>query len=382
MKHKIQKVELFIGVIIFLGGLLTYGLGVHQLLPVPRPDLVVYGTTLIGIILIFMGCDIFSKPTKEMQILENDERNIAITNASLANAYKVTLTLLVLVLFEILTGGKLLGQRNLMNIFNNFFSIALCSMMYTFVMALGELDLSVGAIVGFSAAMGAFSATISPALILPVALLTGTGIGLLSGFATAYLRVESFIGTLAISFIFRGLTTYFLNGSVGIPISMRVFDEDWVKILTMIIVLVVSGTLFQKCAFGKNCRAVGASREAARQSGVDVEKTRMLSFMLVGLICGLVGFFTLVRACTASSKTGNAFEFDVLLAVLFGGMPLSGGWNVKFRAAIIGSVAMALLKSGMSLVGIDGLTQQVVQGILLVVVVAISFDRRSAAVIK
>ncbi|MFR5886078.1 MAG: hypothetical protein ACLUFE_09715 [Anaerostipes hadrus] len=52
MKHKIQKVELFIGVIIFLGGLLTYGLGVHQLLPVPRPDLVVYGTTLIGIILI------------------------------------------------------------------------------------------------------------------------------------------------------------------------------------------------------------------------------------------------------------------------------------------------------------------------------------------
>lgn len=228
-----------------------------------------------------------------------------------------------------------------------------------------------------------FRQSISPALILPVALLTGTGIGLLSGFATAYLRVESFIGTLAISFIFRGLTTYFLNGSVGIPISMRVFDEDWVKILTMIIVLVVSGTLFQKCAFGKNCRAVGASREAARQSGVNVEKTRMLSFMLVGLICGLVGFFTLVRACTASSKTGNAFEFDVLLAVLFGGMPLSGGWNVKFRAAIIGSVGNALLKSGMSLwMGIVGLTQQVVQGILLVVVVAISFDRRSAAVIK
>ena len=138
----------------------------------------------------------------------------------LVNNFAFLGLILVLVLFEILTGGKLLGQRNLMNIFNNFFSIALCSMMYTFVMALGELDLSVGAIVGFSAAMGAFSATISPALILPVALLTGTGIGLLSGFATAYLRVESFIGTLAISFIFRGLTTYFLNGSVGIPISM------------------------------------------------------------------------------------------------------------------------------------------------------------------
>lgn len=101
----IQKVELFFGVIILLGGLLTYGLGVHQLLALARPDLLVYATTLVGIILILMGCDLFSKQTKEMQILENDERNIAIINASLANAYKVTLALLLLVLFALIFMG-------------------------------------------------------------------------------------------------------------------------------------------------------------------------------------------------------------------------------------------------------------------------------------
>lgn len=105
MKHKIQILELFLGIIILLGGLLTYGLGVHQFLPVPRPDLVVYGTTLIGIMLILMGCEIFSKPTKEMQILENDERNIAITTASMAYAYKVTIALLVFVLFALIFMG-------------------------------------------------------------------------------------------------------------------------------------------------------------------------------------------------------------------------------------------------------------------------------------
>lgn len=105
MKAKIQKIELFMGVTILLIGLLTYGLGINQLLPLPRPDLVVYGTTLIGILLILMGCDIFSKPTKEMQILENDERNIAITNTSMAYAYKVTLPLLVLVLFALIFMG-------------------------------------------------------------------------------------------------------------------------------------------------------------------------------------------------------------------------------------------------------------------------------------
>ena len=64
MKHKIQKVELFVGVIVLLGGLLTYGLGVHQLLPVPRPDLVVYGTTLIGIILMFKEVSVISQLSK------------------------------------------------------------------------------------------------------------------------------------------------------------------------------------------------------------------------------------------------------------------------------------------------------------------------------
>ena len=105
MKQKIQKIELLLGILILLGGLLTYGFGVHQLLPVPRPDLVVYGTTLIGILLIFMGSDLFSKPTKEMQILENDERNITIRNASMAYAYKVSTTLLVLVLFALIFMG-------------------------------------------------------------------------------------------------------------------------------------------------------------------------------------------------------------------------------------------------------------------------------------
>lgn len=105
MKRKIQILELFFGVIILVGGLLTYGFGIHQLLPVPRPDLVVYGTTLIGTILILLGCDLFSKPTKEMQILENDERNIVIVNTSMAYAYKITVTLLVLVLFALIFMG-------------------------------------------------------------------------------------------------------------------------------------------------------------------------------------------------------------------------------------------------------------------------------------
>ena len=88
--------------------------------------------------------------------------------------------LLVIVLFEILTQGRLLGQKNLLNIFNNFFTIGLSAMAFTFIMALGELDLSVGAIVGFAAMAGAFAAKLSLWLILPAALLAGLPDGLRS----------------------------------------------------------------------------------------------------------------------------------------------------------------------------------------------------------
>lgn len=105
MKRKMQIIELVVGMVILLGGLLSYGLGINKLLPVPRPDLVVVGTTLIGILVICLGLDLFSKPTKEEEILEKDERNIAIINASLAKAFNVMTILLVLVLFALIFMG-------------------------------------------------------------------------------------------------------------------------------------------------------------------------------------------------------------------------------------------------------------------------------------
>lgn len=88
MKKRLLILMTVTGMIILLGGLLTYGLGVHEIIPVPRPDLIVVGTSLIGILLIVSGvCDLFVKKTKEMEIEENDERNISLSNAAMASGF-------------------------------------------------------------------------------------------------------------------------------------------------------------------------------------------------------------------------------------------------------------------------------------------------------
>lgn len=94
------------GMIILLGGLLTYGLGINEIVPVPRPDLIVAGTSLIGILLIVSGvCDLLGKKTKETQIEENDERNIALGNAAMASGFKaMDVTISVSIFALIFTG--------------------------------------------------------------------------------------------------------------------------------------------------------------------------------------------------------------------------------------------------------------------------------------
>lgn len=300
----------------------------------------------------------------------------------LMNNFSFIGLLIVVIIFSILTKGELLKLKNMVNIFNNIFSMGLLSMGVVFLMSLGSLDLSVGAIVGMSATIAAFSSNISTGLILPSAILVGLIVGSINGLIIAYLKVDSFIATLSMSFVLRGITTWMLNGTVGIPLKMRAFDQGSIKFLVFIIATVLLFILFERTGFGKHCRAIGSSEKAAFQSGVSVRRVRMITFMISGVMSGLVAFFILTRTLTASSKTGSGFEFDVLLAVLFGGMSLSGGWTVKFKAAIIGTISMAVLLNGMSLVGITGLQRQVVQGIILIFIVIITFDRRNVAVIK
>ena len=106
MKKVLAYISVIAGLIILLGGLLTYGLGINDIIPVPRPDLIVSGSSLIGIILIVSGsCDLFTKKTKEMEIEEKDERNIALGNAAMASGFKVLNVSISISLFALIFTG-------------------------------------------------------------------------------------------------------------------------------------------------------------------------------------------------------------------------------------------------------------------------------------
>ena len=274
----------------------------------------------------------------------------------------------VVALFSVLTGGNLLHPRNTTTLFNNLFITGLGAVGVFFVMSQGNIDFSIGSIIALAGSLCAMAYNeVHPALMIPVALVTGTAIGAINGFLVAKVKVPSFIATLSMSFIVRGIATVALGGVYGIDFDANKFDSIYVKVPVLIIAAIVGYVVFEYTRFGKYSRAIGSLPEAARQNGVEVAKVRWLSYVVSGFMSGLIGFFIVVRSCTITPLSGTGHEFNVLIALLVGGMSMTGGWTTKFRSVFIGCLFIAFLSLGMSQVGLDLYMQQLVKGIVFII---------------
>lgn len=309
-----------------------------------------------------------------------DDRDI---RQYLLTSVPIIVLVLLTIFFEVVSQGRLLSGKNISALLNSMFFILLGATGVSFLMAQGNLDFSLGGIVGLTAVLSGFTALKSPALSILVGIGVGGLCGCLNGIIHSKFKVSSIITTLSTAYIFRGIQcTLITTGAVSLPASMMGLENTTLKVTMMVIFLVVGGLLYTRTKFGKFCKAIGSREEASYQSGIKITKMKIGCFILSGAIAGLVGFFYLVRAASASANTGAGFEFDVLLALLLGGMPISGGSGARFRSVLIGSMIMTILSNGMILWGLDSVLQQFIRGIIFLVSVSISFDRRNVAVIE
>lgn len=295
------------------------------------------------------------------------------------------LGLLILILFfQIVTKGNLLTVKNMMLIFKQGYAILIASLAGVFVMATGNLDFSLGSIAGFCCVCATLAAAnISPALAIPTAVLIGLGIGLLNGFAQNVLRLPSFLACLCTMFILMAATQSLITGSsIMMPISMMAWDSDGIKIIFAVFYIAVMVVMFRYTRIGKQLKAIGVSPEAARQSGVNVSGMMTLSYVITGIAGGLAGFFLMLRTGGAATTTGQTITTDVIIAIVFGGMSISGGASSKISAAILGTLIVTILNNGMILAGYGGDTQQLVKGLLFLVIVAVSTKRDGNTIIK
>jgi ribose transport system permease protein len=139
---------------------------------------------------------------------------------------------------------------------------------------------------------------------------------------------------------------------------------------------------FHFTKFGIYLRAIGAGEKAAKFAGIHTDRMKFLIYVLAGAITGFAAFINVIKVGSVTASGGNQLETQILIALVLGGMPISGGAKARFQNVIIGSLLYIVLNSGLTMMGLTTQTMQLIQGIIFLVFVALFADRQSLQVIK
>ena len=289
--------------------------------------------------------------------------------------------IVIFVLFNVLTNGGMWNSRSLL--LSQVYVVVIAAMGVFFIMTMGGLDFSQGSILGMASIVVCLLSKTNIILAVLGGIVTGAAIGAFNGFFYVNRKIKSFIVTICSMFLFRGIIKY-LTSNAPIAASMKVYDYDTMtfKLIVTLIVLIAGFVVFRFTKFGTYLKAIGAGEKAAMFAGIRTDRMKFLIYVLSGAITGLAAFLNIAKNGSATANVGNQLETQILIALVLGGMPISGGAKVRFSNIIVGSMLYIVLQNGLRMMGMTTQAMQLIQGVVFLVFVAIFADRQSIKVIK
>lgn len=290
----------------------------------------------------------------------------------------------IVIFFQIVTGGRLFGSRTFSTLFNEVFNLVVAGCGVLFVMCQGNIDFSIGGSIGLTTAVAAIaSKAVGWWCIFPITIIGGMLIGLLCGTLVSVVRLPAFIATIGLSFMLRGIITIVLDsGPRGCDFGFMKANSLELKIVILIIFVAVMYVIFAHTKFGRQCKAIGANRVVAQQCGVNLKKMLIIPYIISGGCAGIVAAFNLAKSLSAAATTGDGFQFNVMLALMLGGFSISGGWGVRFKSVIIGACMYAVIMLGLTTWGATTDVQQLVKGVVFIIAVGLSVERKNVKIVK
>ncbi len=287
----------------------------------------------------------------------------------------------VFIVFNVLTGGRMI--KNMSLVMSQIYVTLIAATGVFFIMTMGGLDFSQGSIMGITSIVVCMVSKVNVPLAILAGIAAGAAIGAINGFFYVNRKIKSFIVTICTMFLFRGIIKYLTsNAPVAGSAKLVMMNKDELKLACTLVVLIIGFIAFRFTKFGMYLRAIGAGEKAAKFAGIRTDKMKFLIYVLAGAITGFAAFVNVVKVGSVTSSGGNQLETQILIALVLGGMPISGGAKAKFQNVIIGSLLYIVLSSGLTMLGLTTQTMQLIQGVVFLIFVAVFADRQSLQVIK
>jgi ribose transport system permease protein len=294
--------------------------------------------------------------------------------------FGIVFGLAAIMLFLALNTGTFLTGRNFINLFDQAAVVGLLAAAATLCIISGVFDLSSTATLAVSAISGVMlTQHFGVAAGFFGALLVGALLGTITGLIVVSTKVNSFIGTLAVSIIYRGLAIVITGGAIVAPLPDQLASFQtwtWPSLfgltagsVLMLAMTTVLGIVLWRTTFGRRIYAVGGNQEAARLSGIRTGSIHVAVFAISGLCSAMAGMILASRAGSAQPAMAIGIELTAIAAVVIGGTSILGGQGAMWRA-FVGVMILTVISNGFNLLHWDTTYQQVVTGVLILVAVA------------
>ena len=241
--------------------------------------------------------------------------------------------IIIFLMFNALTNFRMMN--NLPLVLSQVYVTMISATGVFFIMTMGGLDFSQGSILGIASIVVCMVSKTSIPLAIVAGIAVGAAIGAINGYFYVYRKIKSFIVTICTMFLFRGFIKYLTTNAPVAGSAMLInFDSTELKLACTLVVLIIGFILFRFTKFGTYLKAIGAGEKAAMFSGIRTDRMKFLIYTLAGAITGFAAFINVIKVGSVTSSGGNQLETQILIALVLGGMPISGGAKVRFENII------------------------------------------------
>jgi ribose/xylose/arabinose/galactoside ABC-type transport system permease subunit len=295
--------------------------------------------------------------------------------------------IIILAVLMILSPKAFARPANLINILKqaSINGILAAGMMYVIIS--GGIDLSVGSIVALSGVIAAsFAHPGEYPLIVPIllAVLAGSVVGLINGVGVAYGNIPPFIVTLGTMTIVRGVALIAARGQPVFNVTKEfekisggfIFGTIPNLVVYFVVITLVLAFVLTRTVFGRRVYAIGGNETAAKVSGINVEKIKLLVYTLCGFLAGIAGLLLASRIISGNPTSGQSYELDAIAAVIIGGVSMSGG-SGKWYGTVIGALMIAVISNGLDILNVSSHFQLIIKGLIIIVAVLVDIKGKA-----
>ena len=296
---------------------------------------------------------------------------------------------LCILLFTILSkvnGNDFWSAYNLKKLIEQVCVYAILTVGAVFIYSMGAMDISVGAQIGVYCIILILTANATGSLL--VGFLAVLALALLCGFFNGYVSVllglPSIVTSIFLMSIFSGVQMLMMEqiGSNTVKLISElkairnVFKDTTVMLAAIVMISLIAAYLYYFTALGRNVKSIGANEQATVASGVNTVRWKVLAYAFFGVCVAIAAFFLTCRVGSAGKGTGDGYAMDIMVALLLGGMPLSGGMKSKLSSSLVGAFTYVILSNGLILSGVDTKQVYVIKALVFLAVILVTCRKK------